>query len=160
MIILWKHQTKLQSNMTASQRTCKVNTSNHSATHGQVQFLGIHWLMERPGKLMFPYCLQDILLQELDLVGDSARPVRLWDHRGLHNAINGLHMRLFAWGWFLHFQPSSCLLQIHTQEKYLKYKGCPSHNTNFFHTFAALLMQLGIQTSNYHHEKCAIREDA
>jgi hypothetical protein len=65
--------------------------------------------MERPGKLMFPYCLQDILLQELDLVGNSARPVWLWDHRGLHNPINGLHVRFFAWGWFLHFQPSSCL---------------------------------------------------
>jgi len=150
----------LQSNMTEAQCMCKVNTSNHSATHGQVQFLGIHWLMERPGKLMFPYWLQDMLLQELDLVGDSARPVRMWDHRRLHNPINGLHVRLFAWGWFLHFQPSSCLLQIHTQEKYLKYKDHPSHNTNFFHTFSALLMQLWIQTSNYHHEKCAIREDA
>ena len=103
--------------MTAAQYMCIVNTANLGATHGQVQLLGIHWLMERPGKLMFPYCLQDILLQELDLVGDSAGPVWLWDHRGLNNPINGLHMRLFAWGWFLHIQPSSCLLHRFTHKK-------------------------------------------
>lgn len=93
----------MQSNITVAQYICIVNTANHSATHRQVQFLGIHWLMEGPGKLMFPHCLQDILLQELNLVGDSARPVWLWDHRGLHNPINRLHMGLFTWGWFLHF---------------------------------------------------------
>lgn len=89
--------------MTVPQCICTFDNANHCATHRQVQLLGIHWLMEWPGKLMFPHCLQDIFLQELDLVGDSARPVWLWDHRGLHNPINRLDMRLFTWGWFFYF---------------------------------------------------------
>jgi hypothetical protein len=64
---------------------------------------------------MFPHGLHDILLQELDLVGDTARPVCLWDHRRLHHPIHRLNMRLFPWGWLLYFQLTSRLLQYITQ---------------------------------------------
>jgi hypothetical protein len=64
---------------------------------------------------MFPHGLHDILLQELDLVGDAARPVWLWNHRRLHHPIHRLHVRLFPWGWLLYFQLTSRLLHNITQ---------------------------------------------
>jgi hypothetical protein len=78
----------------------------------QVQHLGIHWLEEGPGKLMLPQCLQDKLLQELDLIGDTAWPVGLWEHRWLHHSINRLYMRLFPWEWlpYLYLSCHLCVI--------------------------------------------------